>query len=69
MFNSNFNKKGLVVSLVFKFWGHDGAYENNHFLEQTKRMMTITTLTIIGNKTMKVTRPREGGFCVILFGF
>ncbi len=25
MFSSNFNKKGLVVSLVFRFWGHDGG--------------------------------------------
>jgi hypothetical protein len=24
----------LVVSLVSRFWGHIGAYENNHFLEQ-----------------------------------
>ncbi len=35
---------GLVVSLVFKFWGHDATYENNHFLGQRRRMMMITTL-------------------------
>jgi hypothetical protein len=67
MFSYNFNKKGLAVSLVSRFWGHDGAYESNHFLEQRRRMMTITTSTC--NKTMKVKRPREGGFCVIIFGF
>jgi hypothetical protein len=69
MFGSHLSKKGLVVCLVFRFWGHVGAYESNHFLEQTRRMMTITTLTSINKKTMKVKRPREGGFCVILFVF
>jgi hypothetical protein len=69
MFSSNFNKKGLVVSLVLKFWGHDGPYESNHFLKQRRRMMMITTLTSTGNKTMKVKRSMEGGFCVIFWGF
>jgi hypothetical protein len=28
MFSSNFNKKRLIINLVFRFWGHDGAYES-----------------------------------------
>jgi len=69
IFSSNFNKKRLVISLIFRFWGHDQANESNHFLEQRRRMMMITTLASTCNKTIKVKRPREGGFCVILFGF
>jgi hypothetical protein len=59
---------GLVVSLISKFWGHDGTYESNHFLGQRRKMMMITTLASTlastGNQTMKVRRPKEGGFCV-----
>jgi len=75
MFNSSLVKRGLVVSLIVVplkydvnlisgFWGHDKSYESNHFLEQ-RRMMMTTTPTSTCNKTMKVKRPREGGFCVI----
>jgi hypothetical protein len=61
--------RGLAVSLVFRFWGHKGAYESNHFLEQRRRMMMTLTLVSIGNKTTKVKRPRKGGFCVFFLGF
>jgi hypothetical protein len=54
---------GLVGSLVFRFWGHGGAFECKHFLELRQRMMTRVTPTSIGQKT-KVKSPREGGFCV-----
>jgi hypothetical protein len=61
---------GLVESLDSKFWGHDEAYESNHFLEQRKRRMTTTPLASIGNKSTKVKRPKKGGFCfVFFFGF
>jgi hypothetical protein len=59
--------EGLVVSLVFRFWGHSVAYESNHFLEQRRRMTMPSTLVSIGNKTTKVKRPRKGWFCVFLF--
>jgi hypothetical protein len=36
--------EGLVVSLVFRFWGHNGAYERNHFLEQRRRVTMTWTL-------------------------
>jgi hypothetical protein len=26
----------LVISLVFRFWGHDGTFESNHFFETKK---------------------------------
>jgi hypothetical protein len=42
----------LVVNLVSRFWGLNGTYESNHFLEQTRRMTMTTTPTC--NKTMKV---------------
>jgi len=61
--------EGLVVSLVFRFWGHSVAYESNHFLEQRRRMTMPSTLVSIGNKTTKVKRPRKGWFCVFFFGF
>jgi len=54
---------GLVVNLIFGFWGHNKSYESNHFLEQ-RRMMMRTTLASIGNKTMKIKRQKECGFCV-----
>ncbi len=31
--------------------------------------MTTTRLASIGNKTTKVKRPKEGGFCIFFFGF
>ncbi len=34
---------GLVVSLIYTFWGHNGAYESNQFLEQRRRMVMITS--------------------------
>jgi hypothetical protein len=49
--------------------GHDGVYENNHFLEQKRRMMMIITSTPTDNKTIKVKRPKDGEFHVIFFGF
>ncbi len=61
--------EGLVVSLVFRFWGHNGAYERNHFLEQRRRVTMTSTLVSIGNKTTKVKRPRKGQFCVFCLGF
>jgi len=67
MFNSISIRKGLVVSLISIFWGHDGAYESDHILEQKKRMMMITTLASICNNTTKVKRPREGGFSINYF--
>jgi hypothetical protein len=57
-------RRGLVVNLVSKFWGHDEAYESNHFLEQMRRRRMTTTST--SNKTTKVKRPREGGFCFVV---
>ncbi len=51
---------GLVVNLIFRFWGHIKTYENNHFLGQRKRMTMITTPTSTSNQTMKVKRPKEG---------
>jgi len=60
-------RRGLIVSLIFIFWGHDGAYESDHILEQKKRMMMTTTLASICNKTTKVKRPREGGFSINCF--
>jgi hypothetical protein len=59
----------LVVNLVSKFWGHDKAYESNHVLEKMKGRRMTTTPTSTINKTTKVKRSREGGFCVIFFGF
>jgi hypothetical protein len=57
---------GLLVSLAFRFWGHNEAYESNHFVEQKRKMMTKTTPTSTSNKTTKVKTPREGGFCAFL---
>jgi hypothetical protein len=57
----NFIKSILVVSLVFRFWGHNETYENNHFLGQRRRrMMMTTTPTSINNQTMKVKREGLG---------
>jgi hypothetical protein len=39
------------------------TYEGNHFLEQRKRIVTITP-TLIDNKTTKVIRLREDRFYV-----
>ncbi len=36
----------LIINLVSRFWGLDGAYESNHFLEQTRRRMMTTTPNI-----------------------
>jgi hypothetical protein len=44
---------GLVVNILSRFSWHNGAYENNHFLEQRKRLMTITALTSTCNKTKR----------------
>jgi len=57
----------LVVSLVFKFWGHGKTFESDHFLRQRKKRMMTTTSR--NNQTTKVKRPREGGVCVIFFFF
>jgi len=59
----------LVVNLVFKFWGHDKVYESNHFLEQMKRRKMKTTPTSTNNKSTKVKRPRDGGFCFVVGPF
>jgi hypothetical protein len=60
---------GLVVNILSRFGRHNGAYESNHFVEERRRIVTTTTLTSIGNKTTKVKRLREGGFCVFCFVF
>jgi hypothetical protein len=49
---------GLVVSLFSKFWGHGEAYESNHFLEQRRRMMTIT----LASTSNKITKVAKGGW-------
>ncbi len=60
---------GLTVSLDFRFWGHNKAYESNHFLEQRRRMTMTSTLVSIGNKTTRVKRLRKGGFCFVMSSF
>jgi len=55
----------LVVNLVSRIWGLNGAYESNHFLEQTSKIMMTPTC----NKTMKAKRLKEGGFCGFFWGF
>jgi hypothetical protein len=46
-----------------------GIYESNHFLEQGKRIMMITTLASIDNKTTKVKKLREDKFLFLFFLF
>jgi hypothetical protein len=58
---------GLIVSLVYRFWGHNRTYESNHFLGQGRKAMMTTTPTSSGNQTTKVKRPKEGGFCVTFY--
>jgi hypothetical protein len=60
---------GLVINLLSKFSWHDGTYEGNHFLEQKRRITTIIAPTSMGNKTTKVKRLREDGFCIYLLFF
>jgi hypothetical protein len=56
--------RGLVVNLLSRFSWHGGTYESNHFLEQRRRIVTIATTTSTNNKTTKVKRLKEDGFCV-----
>ncbi len=44
---------GLIVNLLSRFSWHDGAYQNDHFLEQRKRIMTIVAPTSTCNKTRR----------------
>ncbi len=60
---------GLVVNLFSRFSWHGGTYESNHFLEQRRRIMMITTPISTCNTTTKVKRPREDGFCGFCFSF
>jgi hypothetical protein len=53
----------MVIILIFRFLGHDGAYESNHFLEQKKRMMMTTTVTSTNNKSEKA----KGGWVLCNF--
>ncbi len=80
MFNSSFSKKrtsckfncsSIRIGCCSNFWilgAQQGIWKQPLFGAKKKMMMT-TTPTLISNKTMKVKRPREGGFCVIFFGF
>ncbi len=67
---SSYNSiKGIIL---FRFSWHDETYENNHFLEQRKKIMTTTSLASTSNNTTKVKRLREKGFyvfCFFCFGF
>lgn len=59
----------LIINLLSRFWGHNEAYDSNHFLEQRMRIVTTVASTSIDNKTMKVKRLKDGGFCVFVFLF
>ncbi len=55
----------LVVNITFRFWGHNEAYESNHFLEQKRKMMTKTTPTSTTNKGEEA----KGGCVLCSFQF
>jgi len=57
----------LVINLLSRFSGHGGTYESNHFLKQRRRIVMPTVPTSTSNKTTKVKRLKEGGFCVFCF--
>ncbi len=59
----------LVINLLSRFSWHGATYESNHFLKQWRRIVMTKTPTSIGNKTTKVKKLREDGFCVFLFLF
>ncbi len=57
----------LIINLLSRFSRHNGAYESNHFLEQRKRIVMTIVPASTSNKTTKVKRLKEGGFCVVCF--
>jgi len=40
----------VIRNLLSRFSGHGGAYENNHFLEQRRRIVMTTIPTSTSNK-------------------
>jgi hypothetical protein len=57
---------GLVVSLAFRFCGHNEPYESNHFLEQKRKMMTKTNTNINKQQNNKG-EDAKGGWVLCFF--